>query len=65
LEAIDAEGFAEWVSYKVLDHVKYTHKREGMLKRDDIYGRGLRRMLDIEKKGGQQAVFDYITTAGR
>lgn len=65
MDGIDVEGFAEWVSYKFLDQVKYTHKQEGMLKREDVYGRGLRKMLDIEKKGGQQAVFDYITTAGR
>jgi len=65
LEAIDAEGFAEWVSYRFLDQVKYSHKQEGMLKRLDVYGKGLRKMLDIERRGGQEAVFKYIKTAGK
>jgi len=65
LELIDLEGFAEWVSYKFLDHVKFEYKQEVMLKREDVYGKGLRKMLDIEKRGGPEAVFGYITTAGR
>jgi formylmethanofuran dehydrogenase subunit E len=65
LEAIDLEGFAEWVSYKFLDNVKFEYKREVMLKREDVYGKGLRKMLEIEKRGGQQAVFQCMTTAGK
>ncbi len=65
LELIDLEGFAEWVSYRFLDHVKFEYKQEVMLKREDVYGKGLRKMLDIEKRGGPEAVFSYMTTAGK
>ena len=65
MDGIDAEGFAEWVSYKLLDHLNLGYKQEVMLKRQDVYGKGLRKMLDIEKRGGPEAVFRYMTTAGK
>lgn len=65
LEAIDAEGFAEWVSYRFLDDVDLRYKQEVMLEREDVYGKGLRKMLDIEKRGGPGAVFGYMTVAGK
>lgn len=39
------EGFAEWTAYKVLDALGEFPARDLMLKRADIYGQGLRRML--------------------
>lgn len=50
------EGFAEWAAHHVL-----LAREEQMLavratRRDDLYGRGLRHFLDIERKGGRAAV---------
>jgi len=39
------EGFAEWVAYKVLDVLGETTAQDIMLKRTDVYGQGLRRVL--------------------
>lgn len=55
------EGFAEWVSYKTLCAFKYTHEAE--LKIRNLfpqYSRGLQICMDLEKKKGVGAVFNYI-----
>lgn len=51
------EGFAEWVTYKLLQSWGATKRTERMLRRDDIYGRGLKKMLQWEEEGGIAAVF--------
>ncbi|MBI2267479.1 MAG: protein DA1 [Armatimonadetes bacterium] len=51
------EGFAEWVAFKLMELQGETREMERMLKRKDLYGRGLRRMRDLEQKHGAQAVF--------
>ncbi|MEO8288540.1 MAG: protein DA1 [Chloroflexota bacterium] len=51
------EGFAEWVSYKLLQSWGCTRRSERMLRRDDIYGRGLKKMLQWEREGGIAEVF--------
>jgi DNA-directed RNA polymerase subunit N (RpoN/RPB10) len=52
------EGFAEWVSHRVL--VAGGHRRVAAraTRRDDIYGRGLRHFLEIERAAGRPAVLD-------
>jgi hypothetical protein len=54
------EGFAEWVSYHVLkDHGK-NYLAESLKGKDDIYGEGLRKLLEIERKRGFNAVLEYV-----
>lgn len=55
------EGFAEWVAYKLLEGWGCRRRSERMLRRDDIYGRGLKMMLQWEKDGGQAEVFRRVT----
>ena len=42
------EGFAEWVSYHVLEAYNLKQQQIQMRKRNDIYGEGLRWALEIE-----------------
>lgn len=44
-DPVSIEGFAEWVAFKVLDVLGESTAKEAMLKRTDIYGQGLRRVL--------------------
>jgi len=50
------EGFAEWVSHHVLVAAGYQHAAARATRRDDIYGRGLRHFLNIERRHGHEAV---------
>ncbi len=54
------EGFAEWVSYKLLQSWGCTRRSERMLRRDDVYGRGLKMMLQWEREGGPAEVFRRV-----
>lgn len=54
------EGFAEWAAYKLLQAWGCRRRSERMLRREDIYGRGLKKMLQWEEKGGQAEVFRNI-----
>jgi hypothetical protein len=51
------EGFAEWVSYKLLQSWGCHRRSERMLRRDDLYGAGLKLMLDWERESGPEGVF--------
>jgi len=51
------EGFAEWVAYRVLGDYGYTHGQERMRSRVDIYGQGLKWMLDVEASQGVEGVY--------
>ena len=55
------EGFAEWVAFKLLQHWGCRHRTARMLRRDDVYGRGLQMMLRWEMEGGTSAVFRQVT----
>ncbi|MBI2267188.1 MAG: protein DA1 [Armatimonadetes bacterium] len=57
------EGFAEWAAYKVMESLGETGEVQRMLRRTDLYGRGLRRMLAIERSYGTQAVIRYARNA--
>lgn len=48
------EGFAEWVAYKLMEGWGCVRRSERMLRRDDIYGRGLKMMLQWERALGQR-----------
>ncbi len=55
------EGFAEWVSYKVMVKKGFLNYAEKMYKNPDpVYGDGLRYILDIEKKYGTASTIDYL-----
>ena len=62
----ELEGFAEWVAYKLLDGWGCYRRSERMLRRDDLYGRGLKLVLGWERQGssppsgGEQEVFRRI-----
>lgn len=56
----EREGFAQWIAYKTALNFGYRQYSENMREGDSIYSTGLNRMIDIEKKGGFRAVFDYI-----
>ena len=45
------EGFAEWVAYKLLEGWGCWRRSNRMLRRDDLYGRGLKLMLQWEQAG--------------
>lgn len=50
------EGFAEWVAHHALVASGQPVVAARATRRDDLYGRGLRRMLDEETRGGRAAV---------
>ena len=50
------EGFAEWVAHHVLLARGQQALAARATRRDDLYGRGLRHFLEIERKGGRGAV---------
>ena len=56
----EEEGFAQWVAYHALGHFGYMDYRETLIEGDNVYARGLRKMLAIEKRSGKQAVFEYL-----
>ncbi len=60
LELEDLEGFAQWVAYYALIYYDYERFAQTMLSGNSVYATGLRKMLEIEKRGGSKAVFDYI-----
>lgn len=54
------EGFAEWVSFKLLKTKGYKDEAEIMLKTaDPVYGEGLKKYIELEKKYGSPGVFNY------
>ena len=56
LEPLIEEGFAEWVAYHALLNRGLTTLTERATKRDDLYGRGLRHFLTIERTRGLAGV---------
>jgi hypothetical protein len=54
------EGFAEWVAYKLLVGWGCYRRSDRMLRRDDLYGRGLKMVLGWERIGGEGEVFCRI-----
>jgi hypothetical protein len=56
----DQEGFAQWVAYKTLINFAYSDYASLMTEGDNIYAKGLTKMLKIEQNGGAGGVFGYI-----
>src|SRR5207237_3268529 len=54
------EGFAEWTAYKLLQNWGCTIRVERMLRRDDLYGRGLHHILGWERRSGVEEVFRRV-----
>ena len=60
LTLTEAEGFAQWVAYNTLRHFNFMAFSKTLLEGNTDYSRGLKMMLEIEKKGGKEAVFNYL-----
>jgi hypothetical protein len=56
----ESEGFAQWVAYYTLRHFGFKDFSNTLLKGDNEYARGLRMMLEIERKEGRRAVFQSL-----
>jgi len=52
------EGFAEWVAYKTLQAAGAVKKLQFMEQQDSMYGRGLRKMLQLERERGSSKIFE-------
>lgn len=60
---IYSEGFAEWCAYKYLNSIGETQYYYNKSKRKDrIYGDGLRKMLELEKKMTADELLKYVKT---
>ncbi len=55
-DALTVEGFAEWLAFKVLHALGAADRVQVMLARQDVYGQGLRRMLEYEAQAGVSGV---------
>jgi hypothetical protein len=54
------EGFAEWVAHRVLVAAGLQTAAARATRRDDLYGKGLRHFLDLERAHGRAAVLGAI-----
>lgn len=54
------EGFAEWVAFHLVNALDLRSQKQWMLSRMDVYGQGLRQMLDIERRYGPDGVLRRI-----
>src|SRR5581483_6371297 len=59
-----SEGFAEWVAHHVLVGAGLQATAARATRRDDIYGRGLRYFLEIERTSGRAGVLAAIKGSG-
>lgn len=50
------EGFAEWVAFHILGYYGFAKGQKDMLRRSDVYGQGLRWLLEVEHSQGATAV---------
>ena len=53
------EGFAEWVAYKTMEAIGASQALTCMVAREDLYGQGLRYVLDIEVERGKHGVLTW------
>lgn len=58
------EGFAQWVAGKVLEHKGYSDLIVRLHLRDDVYGRGYRRLKEWERLYGISGVFQQLKKHG-
>jgi hypothetical protein len=57
------EGFAEWVAYKTLQRMGASKKMALMEQQGGLYGQGLRKMLELERRGGLSGVLAFCRRA--
>jgi aminopeptidase N len=57
------EGFAEWVAYKTLQRMGASKKMALMEQQDGLYGQGLQKMLELERRGGLSGVLAFCRRA--
>ncbi|MEO8971578.1 MAG: hypothetical protein ABI406_08275 [Ktedonobacteraceae bacterium] len=50
------EGFAEWVSYRILLALGQQREAARLTRRSDLYGEGLHYFIDLERKHGRNGV---------
>lgn len=55
LDQVVSEGFAEWVAYQTLLARGMRTLAARARERHDVYGRGLERLLSVERRGGRAA----------
>jgi hypothetical protein len=53
------EGFAEWAAYKTLQTMGAVKKMALMEQQNGLYGEGLRRILELERRTGVSGVLDF------
>ena len=58
------EGFAQWVADNVLEHKGYSDLIVRLHQRDDVYGRGYRRLKEWERLYGVSGVFQQLKKHG-
>ena len=57
------EGFAEWAAYKTLQTMGATKKMTLMEQQNGLYGKGLRQMLELERRSGVSGVLAFCRQA--
>lgn len=57
------EGFAEWVAYKTLQAMGAVKKMALIEQGNGLYGEGVRRMLQVEKRHGMHGVLAFCRHA--
>ena len=57
-DTLHREGFSEWLCYRTIQSLGYGREMSEMEARTDLYGKGLKLMLEKEKEGGIQAVLE-------
>jgi hypothetical protein len=57
-DACFREGFAEWVAYHVLNHYGCQDQIHQMLKGNNEYSEGLKKMLQLESSSGIQGILE-------
>ena len=54
------EGFAEWVAFRLIEALDLRSQMHWMMARNDVYGQGLRQMLEMEHRHGAEGVLKRI-----
>ncbi|HEY7350349.1 MAG TPA: hypothetical protein VH599_18690 [Ktedonobacterales bacterium] len=60
---LQREGFAEWLSHRLLVTLGHTREAARATRREDDYGRGLRHFISLEQRHGRQKVFAEASSA--
>lgn len=62
-DSLVREGFAEWAAYKTLQSMGAVKKMALMKRQNGLYGKGLRRMLELEQRDGVNEVLAFCRRA--